>query len=233
MLASPMSVCADEMETFLEWQQKYQNFLKENAKPLLEGYQKKLLELEKSAAASKNYPLAAKIKAERLGAAKELRISVEALAQNADVPDTEAITAKLEQDGTVTLDAARAELGGGVALNTETGILTGWTSDKACATWKLPPGIRTGGYEVELTYSCGGSEGGGSFVLKENTFSLKREAKDSGGWQSFRPDNCGTLRVKSASQQISLTAAAVKGAGLFQLKQVRLRPVAYPTSSSS
>lgn len=224
MLSLCVPVRADEMDTFLEWQQKYQNFLKENGRPLYESYQKKLLELERSAAASRNYALSAKIKTERLNSAKDL--GWPALESPAS-PSSETVT--LEEDGSFTLEVNRAELGGGVSFNAETAALIGWTSDKAFARWKLPSGLRTGGYEVELIYSCGAADGGGRFILREDTFSLQREVRDSGSWQSFRPETCGTLHLKSASHQLVLSAAVVKGSGLFQLKQVKLMPVSPPS----
>lgn len=215
-------VLADELATFKELQAKYQSFLKENGKPLFDRYQFKLMELEKSAVQQRNYGLAAKIKAERETAGRELGISIsDATSQ----PLPESAVAKLEADGSVTMNAPAASLGGGVVLDTEKEALTGWTNDKSFARWKLPTGLKSGGYEVELTYSCAGG-GGGIFVVKEDIYSLKREAKDSGSWASFRPEICGTLRVKSGSQNLQISASVVTGEGLFFLKSVRLLPCA-------
>ena len=224
-LAAPGLLCADEMATFKELQAKYQTFLKENGKPLFDVYHKRLLEMEKAAAAQRNYALAAKIKAERESSGKDLGISLVEGDPNSGVD----AVATLESDGTVTMEAPDANLGGGVVMDKEKEALTGWTSDKAFARWKLPIGLKTGGYEVELTYSCAG--GGGSFTVKEDTYSLKREAKDSGSWASFRPEVCGTLRVKSGSQHLQISASTVTGEGLFYLKSVRLLPCANSAGS--
>ena len=107
-------------------------------------------------------------------------------------------------------------------MDAEKNALVGWDNEKASARWKLPAGIKTGGYEVELTYAC--ANGGGSFVVKDDTYSLKRQSNDSGSWMSFRPEVCGVLRVKSTSQQLHVSAASIVGEGLFYLRQVRLLP---------
>jgi hypothetical protein len=209
-LASQAGLSADELSTFQELKQKYHAILNDAGKPLYDAYQKKLIVREKAAVARRDYDLAAKLKDER-----------EAAAVNDGQASLSPI-ATLETDGSVTMTAPMASLGGGVNLDKEKSALTGWTSASAFARWRLPIGLKTGGYDVELTYSSAG--GGGSFVVKEDTYSLKREAKDSGSWASFRPEVCGTLHVKSSSQSLQISAATVAGEGLFYLQKVRLLP---------
>jgi hypothetical protein len=216
---------ADELASFQELQTKYQTFLKETARPLYDGYARKLLEMERAAVTQRNYALAAKIKTERLNAGKELGISLTEMGG----ATLAASTGVLELDGSVTMSAPSATLGGSVTMDAEKAALTGWSSTQCFARWKLPTGLKTGGYEVELTYSC--AAGGGSFIVKEDQYSLKREAKDSGSWASFRPEICGTLRVKASSQNLQISAASVLGEGLFYLKMVRLLPC-HDTSGS-
>ena len=224
-LASQAMLSADELSMFQELKQKYQAFLRDNGKPLYDTYQKKLLEKEKAAVARRDYALADKIKSEREFAAEELGI---ALTDDAGIANLLPL-ATLEADGSVTMTAPQANFGGGVTLDKGKDALTGWTKTSAFARWRLPVGLKTGGYEVELTYSSAG--GGGSFVVAEDTYSLKREAKDSGSWASFRPEICGTLRVKSTSQNLQISAALVAGDGLFYLQKVRLLPTAQAAKS--
>ncbi len=217
----PWGWCGDETALFQEFQTKYQTFLKETTKPIGDSFQRKLIELEKAAVQKRQYTLAAKIKAARDSATREMGI---ALTEAKPTPSAPQATAILEADGSVTMNAPEATMTGGVTLDAEKNALVGWTTEQSSARWKLPDGLRTGGYEVELTYSCG--NGGGSFVIKEDTYSLKRQAKDSGSWMSFRPEVCGVLRVKSSSQQVQISATALVGEGLFYLRQVRLLPCA-------
>jgi hypothetical protein len=219
----PWGWCADEEATFLEFQTKYQTFLKETTKPIGDAFQRRLIELEKAAVLKRQYALAAKIKAARASATREIGVVLTETTPVASSPQPTA-TATLEADGSVTMSAPQATMAGGVTLDAEKNALVGWTTEQSSARWKLPEGLRTGGYEVELTYSCG--NGGGSFVIKEDTYSLKRQVKDSGSWMSFRPEVCGVLRVKSSSQQVQISATALVGEGLFYLRQVRLLPCA-------
>jgi hypothetical protein len=235
LLTSNVAMWADEMDTFTEWQGKYQNFLKDNGRPLFESYQRRLVDMEKAAAGTRNYGLAARIKEERLAAAKEAGVSpTEAtVGSEGKVLGTTATPPPVE--GILTFPPTSAEVGGGVSLNVETGALVGWTSESSYAKWSLPGGLKTGGYEVEITYSCKSADnaGGGAFVVKEDVYHLRHEVRDTGSWDTFQSENCGTLRLKSTSKQFVLTAAVVKGAGLFQVKQVRLKPVASQPVSNS
>lgn len=223
VLASQAELSADELSMFRDLKQKYQTYLKEAGKPLHDSYQKRLLDKEKAAVARRDYGLAAKIKNERTVAAEEIGILLTDAGGIASL-------ATLEEDGSVTMMAPDANVGGGVTLDQEKEALTGWNSASAFARWKLPVGVKTGGYDVELTYSCAG--GGGTFVVKEDTYSLKRATKDSGSWASFLPEVCGTLRVKSTSQNLQISATTVTGqGGLFYLKMVRLLPTTTPLES--
>ncbi len=207
--------CGDEAAVFQEFHGKYQAYLKEHVKPLAEGYQRKLTELEKGVAQKRDYALAAKIKAAREAALRELGLTPAAAAP---VPP-----ATLAADGSVTLEAAQATLAGGVTLDVEKQVLMGWAAE-ASARWQLPTGLKTGGYEVELTYACSGRSG--AVVIKEGTYFVKRPVQDTGSWLSYQPTLCGTLRIKSTSQQLSITAAVAPSDGLFYLRQVRLLPCA-------
>lgn len=219
LLAAPGWTSANELAAFEEMQAKYQFFLKEAGKPLFDNFQRKLLEIEKSAAAQRNYVLAAKVRGERKAAARILGVALQDETNGATPAES---TPQLGTNGTVTLEMSAAQLGGGVALEQSNGVLTGWTSDKSFARWKLPAGISPGGYEVELTYAC--AEGsGGKFVVREDAYFLKREIKTTGGADSFLTEICGTLRLKSC-RTLVISATQSIGRGLFTLKQVRLIP---------
>lgn len=221
LLVAPRWACANDLATFQEMQAKYQSFLKEAGKPLFDNYQRKLLEIEKSAVAQRNYLLAAKVRGERKEAARLLGIALPDEPNGAPPSDP---TTPTEVGGTVTLEMSAAQLGGGVGLDQSLGVLTGWTSDKCFAQWKLPQGVKPGGYEVELTYAC--AEGsGGKFMVREDAYFLKREIKSTGGADSFLTEICGTLRLKSC-RTLLISATQSLGSGLFTLKHVRLLPSA-------
>ena len=48
--------------------------------------------------------------------------------------------------------------------------------------------------------------------------------KPSVSWDDYKTEVIGTLRLMANSRLLELTAAAVKGQGLLQLKSIRLLP---------
>ena len=110
-------------------------------------------------------------------------------------------------------------------LDTAAGILKTWTATGA-ASWLLPPGLKAGGYEVELTWSCAAGAGG-DIIFKEDRYSMKRAVKPSASWDDYKTEVVGTLRLLANSKLLDLTAATVKGSGLLQLKSIRLLPAGH------
>lgn len=91
--------------------------------------------------------------------------------------------------------------------------------------WLLPPGLKAGGYDVELTYSCP-PEGGGELMLKEDRYTLNRVLKGTSSWDLYQTEVIGTLRLIANSRLLELSAVAVKGTELLHLKSIRLLPAA-------
>jgi hypothetical protein len=128
----------------------------------------------------------------------------------------------------VTLMAEHAELSGGVALEAPADgsypVLTNWTSTGSAARWTLPEGLAAGGYEVELTFA-GDAESGGTLTIAEGFHQLRRTIEPGKGWQEFRTEVIGTLRLLGHATAIELSAAAIRSSGLFRLQSLRLIPV--------
>ena len=128
----------------------------------------------------------------------------------------------------VTLTAEHAELSGGVTLEAQADgsspVLTNWTAAGSGARWSLPEGLAAGGYEVELTFS-GDAESGGSLTIAEGFHQLRRTIEPGKGWQEFRTEIIGTLRLLGHATAIELSAAAIRSSGLFRLQSLRLIPV--------
>ncbi|MBP7949271.1 MAG: hypothetical protein KA004_06405 [Verrucomicrobiales bacterium] len=217
--AQPSATAVQELAKFKELRQLYLEKNQEHARQLQEHYQKQLAALEKQYVAERNYSAAALVKAEREKSARDLGLAPDLPPAANDNPGR----ALLAEDGTVNMDGKAAETGGGVNWDKEKEALTGWASDKAWAKWHLPAGLQTGGYEVELTFACA-SGSGGTFFVREDFYLLRREARESGSWDSFHSEVFGTLRIRAGSQSLLISAATVKGGGLFYLKSVRLLP---------
>jgi hypothetical protein len=132
----------------------------------------------------------------------------------------------------VVLSAAKARPEGGVKLEKGSGdagdsaaVLIGWNAAGAKARWTLPEGLPGGGYEVELTYASA-PDAGGTIEMAEEFHRLRRDVKAGAGWDDFRTEVLGTLRLLTNSRVLELSAAAVKGSEVFRLRSVRLIPVA-------
>ena len=183
---------------------------------LRDQYVERLAQLERKLALDGDYAGASRVRRER-----------EKVAPSAPAPEktAPASPAAVPDGAPVELKAASASLSGGVTLDTGSGALTGWKNNESRARWKLPPGLKLGGYEVELTWSCA-ADGGGDMLVREDRYSLSRPVKPTGGWDDFQTQVVGTLRVVTNSRQLEVSAGTVKAPGLFQLKSVRLLPPA-------
>ena len=131
--------------------------------------------------------------------------------------------AALPTDGEpILLEPAGATLNGGVIFDAPAGILKNWTATGAAA-WDLPPGLKSGGYDVELTWSCAPGSGG-EMLFKEDRYTMRRAVNPSASWEDYKTEIVGTLRLLSNTRLLKLTAATLKGEALLQLKSIRLRP---------
>jgi hypothetical protein len=226
LLAVPGVVRTGEAELakYQEMRKKYLEKIQSLGRPSHDAYQKKLAEFERSLVERRKYEMAAKVREERESLAIEMGLPVPSRA--AELPPAGSST--LQEDGTVVMEGKDAAVEGGVTRDEAAGKLDGWKTAEAVARWLLPKGLKTGGYEVELTYACAGGNGG-VLHLKEDFFALTRTIQESGSWESFRTEVIGTLRIREGSRQLQLAAQKVEGEKLFVLKTVRLLPSNRPS----
>lgn len=213
-LASCLALAADSPgDVLVKMRQEWRAQVEKDTKKAREDYAGKLAKLEKELAEAGDYAGAGKARRERR------RITGEDGGSGRGKPTPPpAVT-----DGQpIVLDMTAAKLSGGVVLDAAAGILRSWDSTGAVA-WLLPPGLKAGGYEVELAWSCA-PDAGGEVVIKEDRYSLRRTVKPSASWDDYKTEVVGTLRLLANSKLLELTAAAVKGGGLLQLKSIRLLP---------
>lgn len=194
------------------------------AAPALERYQADLLRMETTAVARRDYATAEAVRNER-GRVAEMLAQSAALTPPSDPAPPEA---PHERPG-IALSPAAATLGGGVALDTDDGTLTGWVKPGAYAEWTLPEGLETGGYEVEITYAADAENPRGTLVIREPFYTLTRRPPGTGGADHFVTRNLGILRIKEGSPAIRIIAEEITEAPLFTLKELRLIPASHPT----
>jgi len=190
--------------------------LAQNSLPVLREYMSDLSSLEKQAAAARDYETAGAVRKERL------RVTVEAASQ-----EKLALLLETRQPGPearaaaerIVLKTSDAQLEG-VKLDAATGVLTGWSSPGASATWKLPD-LPSGGYEVVLRYSSGALEGG-SVIVQEAFYTLTSNIGTT--LKGFEEQNIGTLKIRDGSGFFKISAKTVLKANLMQLQGVELLP---------
>lgn len=218
-VAACLSIAADTPQDPLKKMRgDWRALVEKDTRTLREQYAANLLTLERELAARGDYAGAARAKKERL------KVHSAPAAPEKTAPSE---VASPEPGQPLVLEPATASLSGSVSHDKEAGVLTNWKEQGAAARWLLPSGLQPGGYEVELTWSCP-PDSGGSFVLREDRYRLNRPVKPTSSWDVYQTEIIGTLRVIANSRLLELSAAAVKGSGLLQLKSIRLLPVALP-----
>jgi hypothetical protein len=194
-----------------EWRQQVEKETRE----LRKQYSARLEQLEKELAGRGEYAAATRARQERKLINPVAAVETTAPTVPAVVPEGQPLV----------LEVSAATLSGGVVYDATLGVLRDWKAAGAAARWLLPPGLKTGGYEVELTWSCP-PDAGGDLLLKEDFYTLHSAVKPSTGWDDFHTEIIGTLRLLASSRILELSSAAVKGAGLLHLKSIRLLPAA-------
>ncbi|HWB05652.1 MAG TPA: hypothetical protein VG796_21715 [Verrucomicrobiales bacterium] len=198
--------------------------VEKETKTLRERYAQNLQKLEKELAAKGDYSGAAKARQERR------KVLPGPPAQEAKGPAEPGVVAEGQP---ILLEAAKAIITGGVTYNSAMGALTGWNAAGAVVSWLLPPGMKAGGYEVELTWSCPQENAGTEFQLKEDRYNLRRILKPTSSWDLYQTEVIGTLRLIANSRVLEFStvavneaAAAVRDSDVLHLKSVRLLPAA-------
>lgn len=197
----------------LKLRQEWRAQVEKDTRKARDDYADKLAKLEKELAEAGDYAGAGKARRERL------KITG---APGTGGRGASTMPPAVTDGEPILLEPAGATLNGGVIFDAPAGILKNWTATGAAA-WDLPPGLKSGGYDVELTWSCAPGSGG-EMVIKEDRYSMRRAVKPSASWEDFKTEIVGTLRLLSNSRLLELTAATLKGEALLQLKSIRLLP---------
>ncbi len=182
--------------------------------PLREGYHKALLALEQQLASKGDYAGARRVQTERLELDRLMGRAPGAAASSSRMAD---------KNGVVKLGLP-AESGGGIQATA--GAWTGWQAAGGFVKWGLPAGLPSGGYAVELVYSCAGA---GSLLLgiREDFHFLNREVKVPAAPLAGTPQGrlrLGTLRLRSGATLLELKLTAPTTVADFRLFELHLIP---------
>ncbi|HEX5271722.1 MAG TPA: sulfatase-like hydrolase/transferase [Gemmataceae bacterium] len=131
------------------------------------------------------------------------------------------------KDGTVTLAARTAEVHG-LQLRYEPlphkDTLGFWTRADDWASWEFTV-TKPGTFSVEVLQGCGKGQGGSAVEAAVGDQVVKFTVEDTGGFQSFKAREVGTVKIDKAGRH-TLTIKATKkaAAAVMDLRSVMLRP---------
>ena len=187
----------------------YEEEISKAVLPLREGYRKALLTLEQSFAAKGAYVEARRVQEERR--------SVERIMGRSMVPP-DATGGDTPAGGQLKLTPGGEGSGG---LKHESGAWIGWQTEGAALRWNLPPGIKGGGYSLELVYRSTGA-GILPLTLREDFHGLNRSVKVEAAMDAEKRVQLGVLRLRPGAAFLELKLSGPGTAVDFRLLEVLL-----------
>lgn len=132
-----------------------------------------------------------------------------------------ASAAEVVAGGKITLAAKEARLGNGTQLDSEKGLLKGWSRRGASAAWSLTA-IQPGTYKVTLQYRSG-NLGGGILSIKAGPHDGKFSIAGVGSWEESRRFEMGKISL-SPADQLSIIALQGNSREMIYIESVTLEP---------
>ena len=128
------------------------------------------------------------------------------------------------EDGTVTLPAAAAEIyGPNLVFEEKYGNLGYWTSAEDYAKWtfEVP---KSGHWTVEFDFACDDSNAGSLIKFSTGNRMLTARVPGSGTWDNYQTWQAGTIDLHRGRGQLIITAPEKPPFALIDLRAVRLIP---------
>jgi alpha-L-fucosidase len=128
-------------------------------------------------------------------------------------------------DGTYELEAAAADLKGdrvNVAL-VEKPYINTWIGRNS-AEWILNI-QKKGKYRIILEYACTDTSAGSSVNLQIRKATLRGAVKSTGGWESFRSWEMGTVTLAEGVNRLVIEGESKPSLGVMNLRSVKLVPI--------
>jgi len=84
---------------------------------------------------------------------------------------------------------------------------------------------RPGTFAVEITYACDAGSGDGEYVLVVGNQAVVGRTEVTGGWQSYRTANLGTIRLAEPGVvSVMVRGLRKPGLALLNLRSIVLKP---------
>ena len=142
------------------------------------------------------------------------------------IPKTDAATIiKSEKDGSIVLPAKLATtLANKLRYHQDLDILGPWIVQSDAALWNLEANAN-GRYQVRLLYACDDTNAGNAFVIETDVSQLKGKISSTGGFDTFKEIEIGTVDLKKGDNRLLMRPAGDLKGELTDLRQIRLVPV--------
>jgi putative membrane-bound dehydrogenase-like protein len=100
-----------------------------------------------------------------------------------------------------------------------------WGSDDDHAAWTVRV-ARPGRYAVWLDWACEADNAGNTFLVEAGEKSLTAKVESTGSWDMYRQARVGEVSLEAGEHQVVVRPAAKVRGYLFDLRSIRLVPVA-------
>jgi hypothetical protein len=100
-----------------------------------------------------------------------------------------------------------------------------WQSANDYAAWTMNV-PKAGAFDVWLEYACADDDAGNEYTLFAGSSKKSGRVSGTGSWDSYRPMSVGRVELDAGQQRVLVKPAGKLQGALFDLKSIRLKPVA-------
>ncbi len=143
-------------------------------------------------------------------------------------PESAANLISQAADGSLTLTAKEAEVGGEGPAAYETGggkdDIGNWTNEKNIVTWAAKL-TKAGKFKVVLDYACPKDSEGSTYDLSIGPKKISGKVEGTGGdWVTFASKELGTVEIAAGKIEIKVTPLTKPGLAVMNLRSIKLVP---------
>ncbi|MCA9049819.1 MAG: HEAT repeat domain-containing protein, partial [Planctomycetaceae bacterium] len=140
------------------------------------------------------------------------------------VPGNRPRLVRVDDEGVFRMTADTAEIRGtDITFEAPFANIGYWHHRNDSVRWKIES-ASAGTFDVYINAACANEAAGNTFRLSGTDFVLQGTVAGTGGWDRYRQQKVGTVKLAVGRHQIFLLPAADVRQALFDLKEVRLVP---------
>lgn len=143
------------------------------------------------------------------------------------VEGNEPALVKPDDDGSIALQAAKAEIfGSSLTFEPRYGNLGWWSAPDDRAAWEFEV-AKPGKYDVWLDWACHDSTAGNPYVLSVGGQRIENKVGGTGTWDDYKTAKVGEVTLSEGRHRLEfLGAGEIRGGALIDLRAIVIRPKA-------